>query len=407
METGIETTGPSEWQEVSALTVSQSWFTDDGSDSYDASFKDYDISATPNDFNIRTIVDFIDSGPVKIPGFQRNYVWDIKRASKLIESLLIGLPVPQIFLYEEARNSFLVIDGQQRLMSVYYFVKKRFPRVEKRPEIRRIIFEHGGLPEGVLADDTYFQNFNLELLGREPRQNSRFHLKNYDTLGDDKTTFTLRTIRNVIVKQNAPEEENDTSVIEIFTRLNSGGVNLRPQELRASLYHSGFMEMLAQVNLNPCWRRLLGQPQPDLNDKDQEILLRSFAMVASGNSYAAPMGRFLDVFAKRCKIQQPQQIEYVRRLFGAFFDAASELSSEDFQAKDARRFSIAVFEAVFRASCVDAFSAESTDVWRLSREQIAKLRGDEDFVNATKYGIGRKGFVDQRFNRARALLKPQ
>src|SRR5580704_14393856 len=73
----------------------------------------YDLTATPNDFNILTIFNFIQSGAVKIPGFQRNYVWDLKRASKLIESLIIGLPVPQVFLYEEARNKFLVIDGQQ------------------------------------------------------------------------------------------------------------------------------------------------------------------------------------------------------------------------------------------------------------------------------------------------------
>jgi uncharacterized protein with ParB-like and HNH nuclease domain len=55
-------------------------------------------------------------------------VWDLGRASKLIESLLLGLPVPQIFLYEAARNEFLVIDGQQRLMSIYYFIKQRFPK---------------------------------------------------------------------------------------------------------------------------------------------------------------------------------------------------------------------------------------------------------------------------------------
>ena len=72
---------------------------------------DYDISVSPNDFNLKTLFDFIDSGIVKIPGFQRNYVWDLKRASKLIESLLIGVPIPQIFLYEEKKNSFLVIDG--------------------------------------------------------------------------------------------------------------------------------------------------------------------------------------------------------------------------------------------------------------------------------------------------------
>src|SRR5260221_1669342 len=70
----------------------------------------YDLTATPNDFNILTIFSFIQSGAVKIPGFQRNFVWDQRRASKLVESLIIGLPVPQVFLYEESRNKFLVID---------------------------------------------------------------------------------------------------------------------------------------------------------------------------------------------------------------------------------------------------------------------------------------------------------
>lgn len=109
-----------------------SWFEGDDSVIEDASFKDYQITATPNDFNIKTIVDFVESGVVKIPGFQRNYVWDIERASRLIESLLMGLPIPQIFLYEQARNSFLVIDGQQRLMSIYYFVNGQFPRKDKQ-----------------------------------------------------------------------------------------------------------------------------------------------------------------------------------------------------------------------------------------------------------------------------------
>lgn len=84
---------------------------------------DFEITTTPNDFNMLTIMSFIKSKVFKIPEFQRHYVWDIKRASKLIESLLIGLPIPQIFLYESGRNEFLVIDGQQRLMSIYYFME--------------------------------------------------------------------------------------------------------------------------------------------------------------------------------------------------------------------------------------------------------------------------------------------
>jgi uncharacterized protein with ParB-like and HNH nuclease domain len=97
------------------------WF-EDYADSADEQIIEYDISAAPNDFNILTIYSFLESGAVRIPGFQRNFVWDIGRSSKLIESLILGLPVPQVFLYEVERNKFLVIDGQQRLMSIYYFI---------------------------------------------------------------------------------------------------------------------------------------------------------------------------------------------------------------------------------------------------------------------------------------------
>ena len=85
-------------------------------------FSEYDLTSSPNDFNIKTLFDFISSGIVKIPGFQRNYVWDIKRASKLIESIILGIPIPQIFLYQESKNKFVVIDGQQRYMTIYYFI---------------------------------------------------------------------------------------------------------------------------------------------------------------------------------------------------------------------------------------------------------------------------------------------
>ena len=119
----------------------------------------YDLVSTPNDFNTRTLVDFIDSGVVIILGFQRNFVWDIRRASRLIESIIVGLPVPQIFLYEQGRNEFLVIDGQQRLMSIYYFVKGRFPRREKRVDIRLMSEGQSTIGEDILANDKYFTDF--------------------------------------------------------------------------------------------------------------------------------------------------------------------------------------------------------------------------------------------------------
>jgi uncharacterized protein with ParB-like and HNH nuclease domain len=150
------------------------WFDDYVEDSEDSQIEEYDITAAPNDFNVLTIYSFLESGSVRIPGFQRNNVWDLGRASKLIESLILGLPVPQIFLYEVERNRFLVIDGQQRLMSIYYFVKQRFPKKEKRAELRTIFDEHGKLPDEIIHNDEYFENFRLKLSESLPKHPNRF-----------------------------------------------------------------------------------------------------------------------------------------------------------------------------------------------------------------------------------------
>ena len=88
------------------------------------SILEYDITTSPRDLTPANIVDMIDSGIIEIPLFQRNYVWDIKKASRLVESLILGLPVPELFFYSEGdeNNMYKIIDGQQRFLSIYFFV---------------------------------------------------------------------------------------------------------------------------------------------------------------------------------------------------------------------------------------------------------------------------------------------
>ena len=107
---------------------SETFMEDVASEDEGRSITEYDITASPNDFNVLTISSYLDSGSIIIPSIQRFFTWDLQRSSKFIESLILGLPVPQIFLFEEQRNRFLILDGQQRLMSIYFFTKMRFPR---------------------------------------------------------------------------------------------------------------------------------------------------------------------------------------------------------------------------------------------------------------------------------------
>ena len=380
------------------------WFEDYAEGADELQVEEYDITATPNDFNVSTIYNFIESGAVRIPGFQRNFVWDIGRASKLIESLLLGLPVPQLFLYEEARNKFLVIDGQQRLMSIYYFVKQRFPKKDKRVDLRRIFDKEGRIPDEVLHDDTYFSNFKLKLPEKLPNYPNKFKGLNYSMLGDYKTQFELRPIRNIIIKQSVPKDD-DSSMYEVFNRLNTGGMNLRPQEIRTSMYNSKFYEMLYQINSATEWRRLLKSPEPDLHMKDVEILLRGFAMLIKGDEYVPSMIKFLNQFSRDCQTHTTEQNEFLHKLFVSFLKSCENLPDDAFLNKKNRRFNIALYEAVFSATCKVPFKDRKEVEGKIGIVNISTLEDDPEFLKASLEGTTRTTNVEKRLERANAILE--
>jgi uncharacterized protein with ParB-like and HNH nuclease domain len=362
---------------------------------------EYKITSSPNDFNVKTLFDFIETRSIKIPGFQRNYVWDIKQASRLIESIMMGIPIPQLFFYEKGRNDFLVIDGQQRLMTIFYFMKEKFPREEKRAELRRIFDEEGSIPAQYLSNLEYFTRFDLKLGKRSNGERSRFEDLNYQTLNeDDRFTLNLRTIRCVVILQHEPKD--DSSMYEIFYRLNSGGINLTPQEIRMSLYYSGFFDMLNRVNLDNRWRRLT-RPEPDLHLRDVEILLRGFAMLTDGKTYKPPMMRFLNEFAKRSKILKEEETKYYESLFLSFVERCRTLPSEAFISRIGR-FSASMYEAIFTAACESAFAKKSVDVREIDAARLEKLKNDPQFIEASRYLTTSKENVDLRYQKAKEIL---
>ena len=143
-----------------------------------------------------------------------------------------------------------IIDGQQRLLSIYFFVKGRFPKsVDSRFMIRSGINEGAQLVT-MLSDNNIFQDFVLKLSDNRDKP-SRYDGKKFATLDrDTQIKFRLRRyLRTVVVRQNKPDD-NNSSMFEIFNRLNTGGTPLNHQEIRASLYYCDFYKMLVQVNSN-------------------------------------------------------------------------------------------------------------------------------------------------------------
>jgi hypothetical protein len=189
---------------------------------------------------------------------------------------------------------------------------------------------------------------------------------------------------------------------EVFNRLNTGGVNLRPQEIRTSMYHSPFYEMLYRVNIHPQWRRLVVRTEPDLHMKDVEILLRGFAFLIDGENYAPSMVKFLNQFSRKCQTQNSAQNEYLRGLITSFFDACSDLPEDAFVRYG--RFNVALFEATFTAVASEAFAQHRHLQGKVSATNVRLLESDPDFTQAMLEGTTQTRNVSTRLARAKAIL---
>ena len=370
----------------------------------------YEVDCLPNDYNITTLISLIERGYMKIPSFQRNYVWKRDMASKFIESIIIGLPIPQLFLFERERNNFLVIDGQQRLITIYLFKKQRFPKNDAaRGVIRKYLSFGKQIPDSELASDN-FEDFKLKLPSTSAQKNQLDKLK-YDTLStidsfDFKGEFDFnRTIRTITIKQIAPCND-DSSMFEIFSRLNSGGVMLKPQEIRMSIYYSPFYEKLvSELNLNKNWRNFLGKKDPDIHMSEIEVLVRAFAMLDMSNEYKSPLRNFLNQFSKKAMNFNEDEIAWRSKVFEDFWSSCEELPKEAFR-NEKNKFVISLFEAVFVTIC-EKIKEEGLNNRKISNESLIKLKEDSIFAEASQGSTASTTSVANRLERARTIVKLQ
>lgn len=212
-------------------------------------------------------------------GFQRDFVWSKAQADRFIESLLLGLPVPGIFFVKEANGKLLVLDGQQRLLTLKNFYNGIFRKEE---------FRLGSVQE-------------------------RWQGKTYKTLdADDRRRLDNSIIHATIVRQDEPDEDQ-SSVYLIFERLNSGGTILQPQEIRVALYHGELAALLSKLNQNTAWRSLYGKKSARL--KDIELILRFFAFYYYMDSYKRPMKSFLNRYMATNKNLMKQSEDELTSVF--------------------------------------------------------------------------------------------
>jgi hypothetical protein len=195
------------------------------------------------------------------PDFQRQFVWDRKKSSRLIESILLSVPLPIIYLSEQPDGKEYVIDGQQRLTSLFSFIDGKFPSGEE-----------------------------FKLIGLNAyRELNKSAFKDIGELLQDKIShYTLRSV--TLLKQSSSDLK-----FEIFERLNTGSEPLNDQELRNCVYRGAYNHLLKELAADADFRGLLGLKTADKRLKDVELVLRFSAFFHSTYlKYQPPMKRFFN-----------------------------------------------------------------------------------------------------------------
>jgi hypothetical protein len=304
----------------------------------------FSISSFGVDYPVETLVSRMEKELFYIPPFQRAFVWSQNQCSRFIESLLLGLPVPGIFLFKEAETGkHLVIDGQQRLKSLNYFC--------------------GGLINGK----------EFSLTGIETKYKGR----TYKTLDEaDRARLDDAVIHATVFKQDLPEGHIN-SVYEVFERINTGGIKLSPQEIRSCICHGPFNDYLHSLNDYPAWRMMFGPKSKRL--KDIELILRFFAFYEMGTKYKSPMKHFLNDYMKERRSLPQDKLEELGGIFFKTVDFIIEsLGTRPFRPD--RSLNTAVFDAV--ASAIGHRLVDKAD---LQRDQVLaaynQLLKNERFID--------------------------
>ncbi len=283
---------------------------------------------TSTDWTTETVVSQLQRGNIQLtPRFQRRDAWDISRKSKFLESLFLGLPVPQIVLAEQqgARGRFLVLDGKQRLLTLLQFVG------------------------GGVGRNNEFALKSLDI--RDDLQGRTFsQLSNDASFRGDIDTFLNQTIRTVVIR-NWPSTE---FLFLVFVRLNTGSVALSPQELRQALLPGPFVDFVDDNSAeSPVLRSLLKTDEPDFRMRDTELLLRYIAFQFYLDSYNGNLKQFLDHTCMTLNDKWDELHDRVKECV-ANFEASTSFCFEVFtETFVARRWNGSAFQGQFNRAIFD------------------------------------------------------
>jgi hypothetical protein len=338
------------------------------------------LSYFGTDFDVHGLVRRLNEGEILVPsfdpdvptgstveGFQRRFVWQKFQMDRFVESLLLEYPVPGIFLVQQPDKKMLVLDGQQRLKTLQHFYAEQ------------------------LADGSAFR---LDSVADE------FKTSTYSELSPEQRRTLDNTFIHGIIIRYDPSPEGVSNIYQLFERLNAGGTNLYPQEIRVALYMGDLVRLIRDLNVNADWRLLYGRQSDRL--KDQELILRFLAFYYGRADYRRPLKKFLNDFLEAHKNLEGLDRSAIESIFGTTCTMiARGIGQRAFRLTNAVNAALVDSVMVGVATRLDAGPIKKPDQLGDAFDQ---LRTDEDFERAVGRATADEERVRTRFDKAEAAF---
>jgi len=345
----------------------------------------YNINSWGADLSFRELVERYKEGEIIKPEMQRNYVWDKAEASRFIDSILLGLPVPSVFLAkpEITEEELLIVDGYQRIMTVHDYIEG--------------IFRRDGKPFGLTNSEKINNRWRGKTF-KELTENQQKKIKN-------------TTIHSIIFVQIKPK--NDTSFFQIFERINTSGRTLQPQEIRNCIYQGAFNRQLIELNKNPSWRELFGTSEVDSRMRDLEFILRFFAIASikwvDQGEGAISLKKFLNEFMgsddSKNKITLQQRQEKFTKVINYVYKHIGKTAFQNITTKGeyTSKFNPTIFDSIMTATDI-ALSSEKSIVAKSLADRKRKLLDDDEYQDLIKVRTTNKDRIAKRISLALKAL---
>lgn len=225
------------------------------------------------DITVRQLYDMIVEGLIEIaPEYQRHFVWDRTRQSQLIESLLLGIPVPNLFMATNKDSTWEVIDGLQRLTTVVNFVGE--DQVIKKVNESGVKLIVDGLDK--------LESINGLTFDQLPKS--------------VQLMFMTRPIRVTVLNDRSDFEVR----YDLFERLNTGGVSLHPQEIRNCVFLGRFKDFIVTCSQNEDFLAVVKMTKKqEITGNREELVLKFFAYLTSRDEFIHSVKGFLNDYMEK------------------------------------------------------------------------------------------------------------